>query len=56
MGMARTSLNVLGNCLASVLMARWDGSLVLRAEDGADPEGLPPSPVTTFPPLEGIIV
>ena len=24
--MARTSLNVVGNCLASVLLARWDGS------------------------------
>jgi proton glutamate symport protein len=26
MDMARTSVNVVGNCLASVLMARWDGS------------------------------
>jgi proton glutamate symport protein len=26
MDMARTSLNVLGNCLAAVLLARWDGS------------------------------
>ena len=26
MDMARTSLNLLGNCLASVLMARWEGS------------------------------
>ncbi|HET7189234.1 MAG TPA: dicarboxylate/amino acid:cation symporter, partial [Gemmatimonadaceae bacterium] len=26
MDMARTSLNLLGNCLASVVMARWDGS------------------------------
>jgi len=26
MDMARTSLNLLGNCLATVLMARWDGS------------------------------
>jgi proton glutamate symport protein len=34
MDMARTSLNVLGNCLASVLMARWDGSFVLSAEAG----------------------
>jgi proton glutamate symport protein len=29
MDMARTSLNVVGNCLATVLMARWDGSFVL---------------------------
>jgi Na+/H+-dicarboxylate symporter len=26
MDMARTSLNLLGNCLATVIMARWDGS------------------------------
>jgi proton glutamate symport protein len=25
MDMARTSVNVLGNCLASVVMARWEG-------------------------------
>ena len=29
MDMARTSLNVLGNCLAAVLMARWDRSFEL---------------------------
>jgi Na+/H+-dicarboxylate symporter len=33
MDMARTSLNVVGNCLASVLMARWDGSFELPADD-----------------------
>jgi len=27
MDMARTSLNVVGNCLASVVMARWEGAL-----------------------------
>ena len=53
MDMARTSLNVLGNCLASVLMARWDGTFVLRAEVRAAPEDLPSNTVTTFPPLEG---
>jgi proton glutamate symport protein len=26
MDMARTSLNLLGNCLATVVMARWEGS------------------------------
>ena len=32
MDMARTSLNVVGNCLAAVLLARWDGSFApLRA-------------------------
>jgi proton glutamate symport protein len=25
MDMARTSLNVIGNCLATVVMARWEG-------------------------------
>jgi proton glutamate symport protein len=25
MDMARTSVNLLGNCLASVVMARWEG-------------------------------
>jgi proton glutamate symport protein len=33
MDMARTSLNLLGNCLATVLMARWDGSFELSADD-----------------------
>jgi len=27
MDMARTSINVLGNCLASAVMARWEGEL-----------------------------
>jgi proton glutamate symport protein len=31
MDMARTSLNLLGNCLATVLMARWEGSFDLSA-------------------------
>jgi proton glutamate symport protein len=33
MDMARASVNVLGNCLASAVMARWEGELVLRTED-----------------------
>lgn len=32
MDMARTSVNVLGNCLASVVMARWEG--VFRKSEG----------------------
>ncbi len=32
MDMARTSLNVLGNCMATVLMARWEGSFELTPE------------------------
>ncbi len=31
MDMARTSINVVGNCLASVLMARWDGAFDVPA-------------------------
>lgn len=45
MDMARTSLNVVGNCLAAVLMARWEGSFALSAEDvssGNDASALPP--------------
>jgi len=43
MDMARTSLNVLGNCLAAVLMARWDGSFVLSPEpdSGTTPPSAP---------------
>ena len=29
MDMARTSVNVLGNCLATAVIARWEGELVL---------------------------
>lgn len=32
MDMARTSINVVGNCLAAVVMARWDGSFAAPAE------------------------
>jgi proton glutamate symport protein len=35
MDMARTSLNLVGNCLATVLMARWEGSFELS------PDGMP---------------
>jgi proton glutamate symport protein len=33
MDMARTSLNLLGNCMATVVMARWDGSFAPRQEE-----------------------
>src|SRR6476661_1507535 len=33
MDMARTSINLVGNCLATVVMARWEGVLELSAED-----------------------
>jgi proton glutamate symport protein len=39
MDMARTSLNVLGNCLAAVLMARWDGSFELPVDATPRPRG-----------------
>jgi proton glutamate symport protein len=29
MDMARTSINLVGNCLATVVMARWEGSFEL---------------------------
>jgi proton glutamate symport protein len=37
MDMGRTSLNLVGNCLAAVLMARWDGSFVLSPDDAPMP-------------------
>jgi len=33
MDMARTSLNLVGNCLATVLMARWEGALETPEQD-----------------------
>jgi len=33
MDMARTSLNVVGNCLATVLLARWEGAFTLSRDD-----------------------
>jgi proton glutamate symport protein len=36
MDMARTSLNVLGNCLATVVMARWEGVLGTEEEQAAE--------------------
>ena len=32
MDMARTSINLLGNCLATAVMARWEGELVVAPE------------------------
>lgn len=37
MDMARTSVNVLGNCLASVVMARWEGEFRAAAPASAVP-------------------
>ena len=33
MDMARTSINLVGNCLATVVMARWEGTFDLPSED-----------------------
>ena len=33
MDMARTMINLVGNCLATVVMARWEGVFELSAED-----------------------
>jgi proton glutamate symport protein len=33
MDMARTSINLVGNCLATVVMARWEGSFELSSDD-----------------------
>ena len=35
MDMARTSINLVGNCLATVVMARWEGSFDLAPDDVA---------------------
>jgi len=43
MDMARTSVNLVGNCLATVVMARWEGEFVEQPPEGLPgQEGLPP--------------
>jgi proton glutamate symport protein len=44
MDMARTSLNLVGNCLATVLMARWDGSFDLSPDDAPVQQLFPDTP------------
>jgi proton glutamate symport protein len=39
MDMARTSTNLLGNCLATAVMARWDGAFVSKAAKPAPASG-----------------
>jgi proton glutamate symport protein len=49
MDMARTSLNVVGNCLATVLMARWDGSFESTPEEASVPQSVhDASPATSL--------
>jgi len=54
MDMARTSVNLVGNCLATVVMARWEGEYaepqpgVPLAQEGLLPiESVPPAPRTS---------
>lgn len=37
MDMARTTVNLAGNCLATAVMARWEGELKLQPSPGTDP-------------------
>jgi proton glutamate symport protein len=53
MDMARTSLNVLGNCLASVLMAQWDGSFAPSCDEASVADV--PRPRPTSAPLPEIL-
>jgi proton glutamate symport protein len=45
MDMARTTVNLIGNCLASCVMARWEGEFDAGADPGAKPaeSGEPPA-------------
>jgi proton glutamate symport protein len=54
MDMARTATNLVGNCLATVVMAKWEGEFgapqpeVLLAQEGLLPiEAVPPAPRTS---------
>ncbi|HEX7980193.1 MAG TPA: dicarboxylate/amino acid:cation symporter [Gemmatimonadaceae bacterium] len=57
MDMARTSINLVGNCLATVVMARWEGSFELSAEDTPVADALRGQPLSVpavvTPPDEG---
>src|SRR5215208_5854942 len=51
MDMARTSVNLVGNCLATVVMARWEGEFVEQPPEGLlVQEGLPP--IEAVPPAQ----
>jgi proton glutamate symport protein len=55
MDMARTSLNLVGNCLATVLMARWDGSFELSPDDMTIQQLVPDKPETNSLSLTGAL-
>jgi proton glutamate symport protein len=42
--MARTSVNLIGNCLASAVIARWEGELKV-GEGGSRPHGMKEAPI-----------
>jgi proton glutamate symport protein len=46
MDMARTSINLVGNCLATVVMARWEGSFELSSEDTPVADALQGQPLS----------
>ena len=51
MDMARTTVNLVGNCLATVVMARWEGEFVEQPPEGPlAQEGLPP--IEAVPPAQ----
>ncbi|MEO5813759.1 MAG: dicarboxylate/amino acid:cation symporter [Gemmatimonadaceae bacterium] len=45
MDMARTSINLIGNCLATVVMARWEGSFELSSQDTPVADALAGTPL-----------
>jgi proton glutamate symport protein len=50
MDMARTSVNLVGNCLATVVMARWEGTFELSAQDTPIADALAGAPLS-MPPV-----
>jgi proton glutamate symport protein len=48
MDMARTTVNLVGNCLATVVMGRWEGEFV---DDYQMPAVAEAGPAFTVPPL-----
>jgi len=46
MDMARTSINLVGNCLATVVMARWEGAFELSSEDTPVADALQGEPLS----------
>ncbi|MGZ3459116.1 MAG: dicarboxylate/amino acid:cation symporter, partial [Archangium sp.] len=52
MDMARTMTNVVGNCLATVVVAKWEGVLG-EGDEAAPGEALAPAPTTALGPDAG---